>query len=62
MLDGDRIWFTAVGGMTQISNAGFTVTVVDSTNITIGVDSTGYTTYTSGGAGTVMGVHRGATT
>lgn len=46
---GDRFYAASVGGMTQLNNRYFDVTVVDANNITIGVDSTGYTAYTSGG-------------
>lgn len=46
---GDRVFIKNVGGMTEINNLQFVVTVVDSDNFTLGVDSTGYTTYTSGG-------------
>jgi len=49
----DKVVFHNVGGMTQINftngSAGYTVTVVDANNFTIGVDSTAYGTYTSGG-------------
>lgn len=49
----DKVVFHNVGGMTQINftngSAGYTVTVVDTDNFTIGVDSTAYGTYTSGG-------------
>lgn len=47
--DGDEIWIKDVVGMTQINNKHFTVTVVDVDNITLGVDSSGYSDYTSGG-------------
>jgi hypothetical protein len=49
----DKVVFHNIGGMTQLNftngSTGYTVTVVDSNNITIGVDSTAYGTYTSGG-------------
>jgi len=49
----DKVVFHNIGGMTQLNftngSAGYTVTVVDTNNITIGVDSTAYGTYTSGG-------------
>lgn len=38
-----------VSGMTQVNNTNYTITVVDSTNFTIGVDTSAYSTYTSGG-------------
>lgn len=46
---GDEIHFHDVNGMTELNGNGYTVTVVDSNNITIGVDTSGFTTYTSGG-------------
>jgi len=47
---GDRVFIKNVGGMTEINNLQFVVTV-DSVDIFSlnGIDSTGYTTYTSGG-------------
>lgn len=49
----DKVVFHNVGGMTQLNftngSTGYTVTYVDANNITIGVDSTAYGTYTSGG-------------
>ena len=49
----DKVIFHNIGGMTQLNftngSTGYTVTVVDANNITIGVDSTAYGTYTSGG-------------
>ena len=47
---GDRVFIKNCGGMTQINNLQFVVTV-DSVDIFSldGIDSTGYTTYTSGG-------------
>lgn len=49
----DKVVFHNIGGMTQLNftngSTGYTVTVVDANNITIGVDSTAYGTYTSGG-------------
>ena len=46
---GDEIWITGVLGMTELNNKHYTVTTVDVDNFTIGVDSSGYTIYTSGG-------------
>ena len=49
---GDEVHFHDIGGMTQLNGNGYTVTVVDADNITIGVDtSSGYSAYTSGGTG-----------
>lgn len=47
---GNVIWISGVGGMTQVNSLAFTITVVDTTNFTIGVNTTNYSTYTSGGA------------
>jgi hypothetical protein len=47
--NGDKAVIAGVGGMVELNNRLVTVTVVDADNVTIGVDSTGFTTYTSGG-------------
>jgi Ubiquitin-activating enzyme E1 FCCH domain len=47
--NGDQVFVTGVGGMTQVNGLLFTVAVVDANNFTIGVDTTGYSAYTSGG-------------
>lgn len=39
-----------VGGMTQVAGVRYTITVISATTFSIGVDSTSYTTYTSGGS------------
>ena len=46
---GNEVGFLSVGGMTQLNGNGFTVTKVDADNFTIGVDTSSFTTYTSGG-------------
>ena len=46
---GDTVFVAGVVGMTQINNLRFGVTVVDADHFTIGVDTTGYSTYGSGG-------------
>ena len=48
----DKIFICNVGGMTQLNNLVYTVTKVDDDNYTIGVDSSAYTTFTSGGDST----------
>jgi uncharacterized protein (TIGR02217 family) len=53
---GDKIKITSVGGMTQVNNLYFTITVVDPDNFTIGVDTSGYTAYTSGGSAIKYGI------
>lgn len=52
--DNDRALIYSVGGMTQLNGNIYTVTVVDSDHFSIGVDTTGFTTYTSGGKVTRM--------
>lgn len=47
--NGDKAVIAGVGGMVELNNRLVTVTVVDANNITIGVDSTAFTTFTSGG-------------
>lgn len=47
---GDRVFIKSVGGMTEINNLQFIVTVIDVDTFTLDdINSTGYTTYTSGG-------------
>ena len=45
----DEIGFFNVGGMTELNGNGYTITKVDADNFTIGVDSSGFTTFTSAG-------------
>lgn len=47
--NGKKVFLKNIGGMTELNGRFFDVTVVDSNKISIGVDSTNYTTYTSGG-------------
>lgn len=55
LVDGDEIYISGVGGMTELNNRRFTVSVVDPNTVKLyrtdrsPVDSTGYGTYTSGG-------------
>lgn len=57
---GDEIMIISVGGMTQINDRIFTITVVDANTFTLnGVDGTAFTAYTSGGSAT-RGVFHGA--
>lgn len=46
---GDEVWITSVLGMTELNNKHYTVTTVDVDNFTIGIDSSEYTVYASGG-------------
>jgi hypothetical protein len=49
LTSGMEVRFIGVGGMTQLNGNIYTVTVVDANNFTIGVDTTAYGVYTSGG-------------
>lgn len=46
---GDEIGFLSVAGMTELNGNAYTITKVDVDTFTIGVDSSAFTTYTSGG-------------
>jgi len=48
-VNNDQVGFLNVTGMTELNGNAFTVTRVDANTFTIGVDSSGYTAYTSGG-------------
>lgn len=47
--NGDVVYITGVGGMTQVNGLRFTIAVVDVDNFTIGVNTTSYGVYTAGG-------------
>lgn len=50
LVQGDTFRITGVGGMTEINSQRATiVNVVDSTNVQVDINSSGYSTYTSGG-------------
>lgn len=50
---GNRVFIKNVGGMTQINNLQFVITVLTVDTFSLdGIDSTAYTTYTSGGTST----------
>jgi hypothetical protein len=53
----DIITLAAVVGMTEVNTIAYTITVVDANTFTLGVDSTAYTAYTSGGTATKGGAH-----
>lgn len=64
---GDHIHFRSVGGMTQMNSSQDAyetgtikrvASVVDSTNVTLDIDSTSFSAYTSGGTCYQMGVQR----
>jgi len=46
---GSYIFIMTVGGMTQLNNNNYLITAANSTSVTINVDSTAFTAYTSGG-------------
>ena len=46
---GDEVGFLSVGGMTELNGNGYTVTKVNADTFTIGVNTSGFTTYVSGG-------------
>lgn len=46
---GDVKYISGVVGMTQVNGQRYTITVVDANNFTIGVDTTAFTAYSSGG-------------
>ena len=56
---GDDVTFFLVGGTEELNNLVGTVTAVTSTTITVGIDSTSFTAYTTGG--TVYGTQGAAT-
>jgi len=59
---GDIVRLYDVGGMTEVNDAGYTITVVSTTTFSLdGIDSTGYTAYTSGGTADVGKVSDTAT-
>lgn len=53
---GEKVRIAAVGGMTQVNNLYFTVTYIDANSFSIGVNSTAYGAYTSGGTAIRYGV------
>lgn len=46
---GDKVILSDVGGATGYNNTTFTITVVDTTNFTVGANAAGFGAYTSGG-------------
>jgi hypothetical protein len=52
MVSGEEIHIVDVVGMTQLNDTDFIATVVDATKVTLGVDSSAYGAYTSGGTAT----------
>ena len=52
-ITGDQITITGVSGMTELNGNTYTITYVDADNFTLGVNSTGYGSYSSGGTCTL---------
>jgi len=48
--NGDEIYIKSVVGMTEVNDTVFTISGVTATTFSIGVDTTSYTAYTSGGS------------
>jgi hypothetical protein len=48
--NGDKIYIENVGGMTQVNGLVFTIGSVATNTFSLGVDTTNYSTYTSGGS------------
>lgn len=46
---GDQVYLSGIGGMTELNNRRVTITVLSSNTFSIGVNTSAYTTYTSGG-------------
>jgi uncharacterized protein (TIGR02217 family) len=53
---GDKIKIVSVGGMTQVNNTYYTITVTGVDTFTIGVNTSGYSAYTSGGSAIKYGI------
>jgi uncharacterized protein (TIGR02217 family) len=53
---GDKIKIISVGGMTQVNNVYYTITVTGVDTFTIGVNTSGYGAYTSGGSAIKYGI------
>lgn len=49
LTNGDLVWFSGIVGATGYNNVQFTITVVNSTNFTVGADATAFGVYVSGG-------------
>jgi hypothetical protein len=54
---GNQIIFSGIGGMTQLNGVQTTVTIISTTSYSIGINTTAYGTYTSGG-GAFDNTHR----
>lgn len=49
LITGQKVYIYAVQGMVEVNGAEFTITRVDADHFTIGVNTTGYAAYTTGG-------------
>lgn len=47
--NGDEVYLSSIGGMTELNGVAVTVTVVDADEFSIGVNTSAYTAYTTGG-------------
>lgn len=47
--NGDEVYLSGIGGMTELNGRVVTVTVVDTDEVSIGINTTGYGAYTSSG-------------
>jgi len=56
--DGDEIYIYKVEGMAEVNGGPYTVTVVDANNFTIGVDTSSFTAYATGGVITELPFER----
>lgn len=56
---GDQVTITSVVGMTELNGNTYTITVTAPTTFTIGVNTTGFTAYTSGGTAARVSVPTG---
>ena len=54
--NGDQIKMLNVGGMAELNNNYYTITVVSTTQFSIGVNTTSFTTFTTGGTANKYGV------
>ncbi len=56
-MTGDIVKVTSVVGMTELNNKNYTITKINANSFSLdGIDSSGYTTYTSGGSATLKDI------
>lgn len=55
-VSGDVVLISGISGMTEVNDTLFTVTVVNGSTFTIGVNTTGYSAYSSGGTAELANV------